>query len=62
MGTPATPKVHFTADLPFPTPMYCRPTQVPPHTTRDRSQVTCQNCARKLARWQPEEREEKGRG
>ena len=56
------PRIHFTVDLPFTMPMYCRPTQVPRHTTRERSQVTCQNCARKVARWQPQERKEEGCG
>ena len=59
MSTSATPRVHFTVDLPFTMPMYCRPTQVPRHTTRDRSQVTCHNCVRKLARWEPVQEDKK---
>ena len=38
---------------PLAMPMYCRPSLTPRQTTRDRSQVTCHNCVRKLARWEP---------
>ena len=55
------PRTHFTVDLPFTMPMYCRPTQRPRHTTRDRAQVTCHNCAQKLARWQPVQGDKKER-
>ena len=59
MRTTVAPKMHFCVDLPFTMPMYCRPPQAPRHTTRDRAQVTCSNCARKLARWQPQETKER---
>ena len=62
MRTPATPTVHFMIDLSFPMPMYCRPSVVPRHTTRDRSQITCQNCTRKLARWHTRQHAAEGVG